>query len=206
MEETNKIILKGTIIHMEISQKRILYTLATNVGINHAHPDVAVILKNKVKTEDVKFLPGDKVKLVAHVQYQKTTDENNHNTFLKTFVVDDMKSAEPSEQDEFNIEAIEPEDVNKCMFVGRVVHKYDIPNQNNLKIVTISVRAGGFFNYVDISAFGQFSNAFSEVQEGEYVAVIGEVRTRANARSEKVQNIVCMNMKKIAPENIVSGN
>ena len=53
MQQTNKIRLKGTIIHMEVSRKRIMYTIATNVGINHAQPDVALIVKDNVKKEEL---------------------------------------------------------------------------------------------------------------------------------------------------------
>ena len=41
---------------MEVSRKRIMYTIATNVGINHAQPDVALIVKDNVKKEDIKFV------------------------------------------------------------------------------------------------------------------------------------------------------
>lgn len=203
MEQTNKIILKGTIIHMETSRKRIMYTLATNTGTNRSAPDVAVILKENIKKEDIQFVPGDRVKLIAHVQYTKQIDEENKKTFLKTLVVDQMGTAELSEQDEFNLDTIEPEDVNKCMFVGKMVHKYDVPHQTGaLKIITLSVRAGGFFNYIDISAFGEHAEMLDNVQEGEYIVVVGEVRTRTNPQSDKMQNIVCTNLKKISPEDI----
>ena len=85
MQQTNKIRLKGTIIHMEVSRKRIMYTIATNVGINHAQPDVALIVKDNVKKEDIKFVPGDRVKISAHVQYSK--QENNEETeYLKLWL------------------------------------------------------------------------------------------------------------------------
>ena len=38
---------------MEVSRKRIMYTIATNVGINQAQPDVALIVKDNVKKEDI---------------------------------------------------------------------------------------------------------------------------------------------------------
>lgn len=110
MQQTNKIRLKGTIIHMEVSRKRIMYTIATNVGINHAQPDVALIVKDNVKKEDIKFVPGDRVKISAHVQYSK--QENNEETeYLKTLVIDEMETADSTEQDVFDLDEVGQEDL-----------------------------------------------------------------------------------------------
>lgn len=177
MQQTNKIRLKGTIIHMEVSRKRIMYTIATNVGINHAQPDVALIVKDNVKKEDIKFVPGDRVKISAHVQYSK--QENNEETeYLKTLVIDEMETADSTEQDVFDLDEVGQEDVNKGMFVGRVVHMFDVPKKDNLKIVTLSIRSQGFLNYVDISAFDEFADMLKDVKNDDYLAVIAEVRTR----------------------------
>ena len=134
MQQTNKIRLKGTIIHMEVSRKRIMYTIATNVGINHAQPDVALIVKDNVKKEDIKFVPGDRVKISAHVQYSK--QENNEETeYLKTLVIDEMETADSTEQDVFDLDEVGQEDVNKGMFVGRVVHMFDVPKKENCHFI-----------------------------------------------------------------------
>ena len=200
MQQTNKIRLKGTIIHMEVSRKRIMYTIATNVGINHAQPDVALIVKEKIKKEDIKFVPGDRVKISAHVQYSK--QENNEETeYLKTLVIDEMETADSTEQE------VGQEDVNKGMFVGRVVHMFDVPKKDNLKIVTLSIRSQGFLNYVDISAFDEFADMLKDVKNDDYLAVIAEVRTRKSLNdrmnlSNKLQNIVCIKMKKVPADNI----
>ena len=197
MQQTNKIRLKGTIIHMEVSRKRIMYTIATNVGINHAQPDVALI---------VKFVPGDRVKISAHVQYSK--QENNEETeYLKTLVIDEMETADSTEQDVFDLDEVGQEDVNKGMFVGRVVHMFDVPKKDNLKIVTLSIRSQGFLNYVDISAFDEFADMLKDVKNDDYLAVIAEVRTRKSLNdrmnlSNKLQNIVCIKMKKVPADNI----
>ena len=183
MQQTNKIRLKGTIIHMEVSRKRIMYTIATNVGINHAQPDVALIVKDNVKKEDIKFVPGDRVKISAHVQYSK--QENNEETeYLKTLVIDEMETADSTEQDVF-----------------------DLPKKDNLKIVTLSIRSQGFLNYVDISAFDEFADMLKDVKNDDYLAVIAEVRTRKSLNdrmnlSNKLQNIVCIKMKKVPADNI----
>ena len=206
MQQTNKIRLKGTIIHMEVSRKRIMYTIATNVGINHAQPDVALIVKDNVKKEDIKFVPGDRVKISAHVQYSK--QENNEETeYLKTLVIDEMETADSTEQDVFDLDEVGQEDVNKGMFVGRVVHMFDVPKKDNLKIVTLSIRSQGFLNYVDISAFDEFADMLKDVKNDDYLAVIAEVRTRKSLNdrmnlSNKLQNIVCIKMKKVPADNI----
>lgn len=206
MQQTNKIRLKGTIIHMEVSRKRIMYTIATNVGINHAQPDVALIVKDNVKKEDIKFVPGDRVKISAHVQYSK--QENNEETeYLKTLVIDEMETADSTEQDVFDLDEVGQEDVNKGMFVGRVVHMFDVPKKDNLKIVTLSIRYQGFLNYVDISAFDEFADMLKDVKNDDYLAVIAEVRTRKSLNdrmnlSNKLQNIVCIKMKKVPADNI----
>ena len=183
-----------------LSRKRIMYTIATNVGINHAQPDVALIVKDNVKKEDIKFVPGDRVKISAHVQYSK--QENNEETeYLKTLVIDEMETADSTEQDVFDLDEVGQEDVNKGMFVGRVVHMFDVPKKDNLKIVTLSIRSQGFLNYVDISAFDEFADMLKDVKNDDYLAVIAEVRTRKSLNdrmnlSNKLQNIVCIKMKR----------
>lgn len=189
-----------------LSRKRIMYTIATNVGINHAQPDVALIVKDNVKKEDIKFVPGDRVKISAHVQYSK--QENNEETeYLKTLVIDEMETADSTEQDVFDLDEVGQEDVNKGMFVGRVVHMFDVPKKDNLKIVTLSIRSQGFLNYVDIFAFDEFADMLKDVKNDDYLAVIAEVRTRKSLNdrmnlSNKLQNIVCIKMKKVPADNI----
>ena len=189
-----------------LSRKRIMYTIATNVGINHAQPDVALIVKDNVKKEDIKFVPGDRVKISAHVQYSK--QENNEETeYLKTLVIDEMETADSTEQDVFDLDEVGQEDVNKGMFVGRVVHMFDVPKKDNLKIVTLSIRSQGFLNYVDISAFDEFADMLKDVKNDDYLAVIAEVRTRKSLNdrmnlSNKLQNIVCIKMKNDPADNI----
>ena len=159
-----------------------------------------------VKKEDIKFVPGDRVKISAHVQYSK--QENNEETeYLKTLVIDEMETADSTEQDVFDLDEVGQEDVNKGMFVGRVVHMFDVPKKDNLKIVTLSIRSQGFLNYVDISAFDEFADMLKDVKNDDYLAVIAEVRTRKSLNdrmnlSNKLQNIVCIKMKKVPADNI----
>ena len=163
-------------------------------------------LKENVKKEDIKFVPGDRVKISAHVQYSK--QENNEETeYLKTLVIDEMETADSTEQDVFDLDEVGQEDVNKGMFVGRVVHMFDVPKKDNLKIVTLSIRSQGFLNYVDISAFDEFADMLKDVKNDDYLAVIAEVRTRKSLNdrmnlSNKLQNIVCIKMKKVPADNI----
>ena len=161
---------------------------------------------HNVKKEDIKFVPGDRVKISAHVQYSK--QENNEETeYLKTLVIDEMETADSTEQDVFDLDEVGQEDVNKGMFVGRVVHMFDVPKKDNLKIVTLSIRSQGFLNYVDISAFDEFADMLKDVKNDDYLAVIAEVRTRKSLNdrmnlSNKLQNIVCIKMKKVPADNI----
>jgi len=118
-----------------------------------------------------------------------------------------METADSTEQDVFDLDEVGQEDVNKGMFVGRVVHMFDVPKKDNLKIVTLSIRSQGFLNYVDISAFDEFADMLKDVKNDDYLAVIAEVRTRKSLNdrmnlSNKLQNIVCIKMKKVPADNI----
>ena len=76
-----------------------------------------------------------------------------------------------------------------------------------MKIVTLSIRSQGFLNYVDISAFDEFADMLKDVKNDDYLAVIAEVRTRKSLNdrmnlSNKLQNIVCIKMKKVPSDKI----
>ena len=207
MREWNKLLVRGTIVHLEQTRQATIIRIATDGGNNRGRRAASMFpaftVRNKELMRDLNV--GDRVTAQGHVETAFVM-ENGKRRFVTRFVVESIartKRILSSYTD--NIDPYEggmPADINTVIMEGTVANVYS-PRPDFCLITIAAKDKEGKTNRCTFSTFQRQSKIASSMQPGDRAIIYGEIRTSQRKDNPRIleQNVVCMDIAQVKEEN-----